>query len=741
MAVAPDPPPAPAGGPEPAARDRWDELAGEWARAVHGTSDIPMGSARLRAHLRGLLDRAAQALAAEPFDPAPGAGIGAALVAARLTGVEVLGRTAAVLCRLPALLVEGRHGDDSVGQGTAGDGTTGDRAGGAASDGDRRVALLMGELGAGYARALQHSTLAEQEAIRAAALTARSHAEQALRESQARFQAVFEGTAIGIAVSDVQGRLLDANPALAQMFGYRPAELRGRPVFDFVHPDDAAKTQQLIYQEVVAGSRSHVQVEQRFRRRDGRYGWMSVSCSLLRHEDGSPAYLIAVGEDVTERRRLAAELAHQAQHDSLTGLPNRALLFQRLTEAFTGAGEHGRVGLCFLDLDGFKMINDSLGHHVGDRLLVAVGARLDRSVAAAGHFVARVGGDEFVVLVRDCTGPAQLVELAEAVLRALAPAIGVDGHELSVTASIGLVERPAGQTRPAELLRAADATLYWAKAEGRNRWALYDAQRSARELARYALAARLPAALDGGELELLYQPLISLADGRLRGVEALVRWRHPELGLLLPDQFIPLAEETGLIVRLGRWVLREACAQAARWQSRTAPPFVSVNVSVRQCTDTDLFAEVSEVLTETGLDPALLQLEITESAVMHAPEGPAASLDALAKLGARIAIDDFGTGYSNLAQLRSLPVHDLKLAAPFVAALGGTGDDAVVDERIVAALLTLAHSLGLAVTAEGVEGAAQAERLRRLGCDLGQGYHFGLPGTPAEIEARLADRD
>ncbi|MEU8374394.1 bifunctional diguanylate cyclase/phosphodiesterase [Micromonospora sp. NPDC048894] len=567
-------------------------FARAWAKAVSGTSYLPMTQAQLEELLQRLTHRLAAALRAEPFDPRVGHQVGAELVAAHIASAEGLGRTVEVI-QLRLLRDLGLVGDDI-------------------SD---RLARLLATITTGYTRALRDRTLDEQESIRRAAMVARAQAERALRDSESRFR-------------------------------------------------------------------------------------------------------------------------HQATHDPLTDLPNRTLFTERLAAAINAPGRGAdRVGVCFLDLDRFKVVNDSLGHQLGDALLVQMAQRLRRALGE--HLVARLGGDEFVILVERTGGTDDVVKAAEAALAAVSEPALVDGHELSVTASVGIVERPVAGTTPGELMRAADSTLHWAKAAGGARWALFDPARHRTELARYALSAAIPAALDRGEFFLDYQPLTSLRDGTLLGVEALVRWRHPELGVLRPDSFIGLAEETGLIVRLGGWVLAEACREAESWGADGGPaPFVSVNLAVRQVNRPDLVQEVRGLLAQTGLPPQRLQLEITESTMMSAgAEDPVRALRALNDLGVRIAIDDFGTGYSNLAYLRDLPVTELKMAGEFVTGLRAPQVDPAsrTDERILASLVSLAHALDLTVTAEGVETADQADLLRAIGCDAGQGWHFGRPAPAARI--------
>ncbi|MER6695112.1 putative bifunctional diguanylate cyclase/phosphodiesterase, partial [Streptomyces minutiscleroticus] len=363
---------------------------------------------------------------------------------------------------------------------------------------------------------------------------------------------------------------------------------------------------------------------------------------------------------------------------------------------------------------------------------------------AATPLVARLGGDEFALLVEDSTGTEQLADLAESVLAALQTPFDIAGQPLSVSASIGVVERRTAGTTATGLMQDADTTLYWAKADGRARWTLFDPERNAHRMTRQALSRTLRSAVERGEFALEYQPLVGMEDGQVRGVEALVRWHHPQFGTLAPNRFIALAEEDGSIVQLGRWVLATACRQARRWHLEhpgVPPLFVSVNVAVRQLWDSDLVADVAAVLAETGLPPHLLQLELTESAVMGSAGRPLQVLQALSDMGVHIAIDDFGTGYSNLAYLSRLPVKVLKLDGAFVRGFpyedtGGPAGPA--DEVIVEALVKLAHRLGITVTAECVETTGQAARLRRIGCDTGQGWLYSRPVTPDRISALLA---
>ncbi|MGW7527125.1 putative bifunctional diguanylate cyclase/phosphodiesterase [Streptomyces sp. NPDC054783] len=565
------------------------------------------------------------------------------------------------------------------------------------------------------------------------------------------YHRVFTAAPLAMAVVDHAGLVAGANAAFGELLGTDPDALTGRVAADLVDLASDARSWHA-YREVLRGRQAKLRCTRRLKHPEGHSVWVQVTVSPL--GDGRPGVLLSVA-DISARRELQARLRHLQMHDPVTRLPNRTLFFERLSaaleaESYEQSGT-GRIGLCYLDLDGFKAVNDTLGHRVGDRLLAAVAERLTRVADEAGYaravipLVARLGGDEFALLVEDSTGTEQLAELAESALKALEEPFDLAGQRLSLTASIGVVERHAAGTTATGLMQAADTTLYWAKADGKGRWTLFDPERNAHRMTRQALSSTLRPAIDRGEFALEYQPLVGMEDGRLSGVEALIRWNHPQFGTLTPNRFIGLAEEDGSIVQLGRWALATACRQARRWQldhPEEPPIFVSVNVAVRQVWDSDLVADVAGILAETGLAPHLLQLELTESAVMGSAGRPLQALQALSDMGVRIAIDDFGTGYSNLAYLSRLPVKVLKLDGSFVrgfqyeeAPKGVPPNPA--DEVIVEAMIQLAHRLGLTVTAECVETSAQATRLRRIGCDTGQGWLYSRPVPPDRISELL----
>ncbi|MFJ9814450.1 putative bifunctional diguanylate cyclase/phosphodiesterase [Streptomyces sp. NPDC101151] len=573
---------------------------------------------------------------------------------------------------------------------------------------------------------------------------------------QSIYRRVFAAAPLSMAVVDREGLVVSANAAFGELLGGDPDAMAGRVAADLVDLTSDTRTWHA-YCEVLRGRQARLRCSRRLKHPDGHSVWVQVTVTPL--ADGGPGVLVSVA-DISARRELQARLRHLQMHDPVSRLPNRTLFFERLTaaleaESYEQSGT-GRIGLCYLDLDGFKAVNDTLGHRVGDRLLAAVAERLTRVADETGYaragtpLVARLGGDEFALLVEDSTGTEQLADLAESALRALEAPFDLAGQRLSLTASIGVVERHAAGTTATGLMQAADTTLYWAKADGKARWTLFDPERNAHLMTRQALSSTLRPAIERGEFTLEYQPLVGMDDGRLSGVEALIRWNHPQFGTLTPNRFIGLAEEDGSIVQLGRWALATACRQARRWQldhPGEPPIFVSVNVAVRQVWDSDLVADVAETLAETGLAPHLLQLELTESAVMGSSGRPLQALQALSDMGVRIAIDDFGTGYSNLAYLSRLPVSVLKLDGSFVRGFQYEVDTSTVaappnpaDEVIVEAMIQLAHRLGLTVTAECVETSAQATRLRRIGCDTGQGWLYSRPVPPDRISELLGEQ-
>lgn len=544
----------------------------------------------------------------------------------------------------------------------------------------------------------------------------------ARRVAEERFRLGFEHGAIGMAMIDAAHRLTRVNPALARLLGRSQAELIGRRLEEFSPGFPPIHRASL---DGLEEARAHYQGDQRFVRADGAILWAHVDLAVVRVEPDVAPYLFAQIQDITDRKRGEAALAHQALHDELTGLPNRALLADRLGQALRRTGrDGGGTAVLFLDIDRFKLVNDGLGHAVGDRLLVDIAARLSAGVRASDT-VARFGGDEFIVVCEGVEDTRGAQALGAQVTALFTEPFVVDGKELYVTASCGVVLSAPGTTAEGAL-RDADAAMYRAKERGRARTEVFDEALRAEVAARFELERELRLALERNELRVAYQPILDMTTDRLAGVEALVRWIHPERGLVLPMEFITAAEDSGLVVRIGEFVLESALAELARWR-RDLPGCaglaVSVNLSSRELARADPVALCKRALAAAGLEASALRLELTESAVMEDVEASIAQLAALRALGVTVVVDDFGTGHSSLSYLSRLPVGALKIDRSFVAGLDGHGSGSA----IVRAIVGLAETMRLELCAEGIERPEQARALVRLGCRLGQGHLFAPP--------------
>jgi diguanylate cyclase len=463
-------------------------------------------------------------------------------------------------------------------------------------------------------------------------------------------------------------------------------------------------------------------------------------------QEGAQDYLVkgrvdgaAIGRSITyaaERKALEMQMAHKAMHDALTGLPNRTLFHDRLKHAVMRAKRHqSMLGVMFLDLDGFKPINDGLGHDVGDQLLKALGRRLQEGLRASDT-AARFGGDEFMVLCEDVADEQHVISIAERLQAAISEPFMIAGHELTVSSSMGIVVSGGHEESADSLIRNADAAMYRAKRQGESYEVFDDGMRS-RVRARARTESDLHRAIESREFRLLYQPQVDLHSGRIVGLEALLRWDHPERGVVEPAEFLWLAEETGMITKIGEWALRQACVQARAWGTHNGAPLrVSVNLSARQHRDPNVVDMVERILTETRTDPAVLCLEINESALVNDAESAPPTLDALKRLGVKLSIDEFGTGHSSLGTLKRFPLDMVKVDRSFVSGLGSDTEDAA----IVTAIINLAHSLGLQTVADGVETKEQVDELRALGCDIGQGFYFARPRPSDAIAELLGSR-
>jgi len=552
-------------------------------------------------------------------------------------------------------------------------------------------------------------------------------------ENLRRFQQLFESTPDGLLLVGSDGRIEQANTAVASMFGWTVSELLARKVEDLLPAPmrDAHRRFRHGFQDRPRTREMGRGGALQAARRDGTE--FPVEIALVPQSFADSRSTLCIVRDVTERRRLETSLMRQAMHDALTDLPNRRQFRDTVAKALAQADRHGgTLALMFIDLDNFKQVNDTLGHTEGDALLCQVARRL-REALREGDLLARMGGDEFALLLQDAQGE-DAVSVASKVLRVLQPEFVQRRQVMTIGASIGITMFPADGRSVDELLSNADLAMYRAKQSGRGTWCFFEQRMTEQLLERSSLRRDLAHAIERNQFELVFQPRVSARSGHTTGFESLLRWRHPERGLVPPDLFIPLAEESGLIVEIGEWVLRHSCRQAADWRAAGAPWLtLAVNVSTHQLRNPGFAASVQQALADSGWPPAQLELEITETALMEDPLEAAAQLHRISAQGVRFAVDDFGTGYSSLAYLKTFPLHRLKVDRSFVQGLQSDGSDCVIASSIIA----LAHALGLQVTAEGVETAAQRDFLLQRQCDELQGYLYSAPLNPLQCEAWL----
>jgi diguanylate cyclase (GGDEF)-like protein/PAS domain S-box-containing protein len=570
----------------------------------------------------------------------------------------------------------------------------------------------------------------------------RKRAEAALRESEERYMLAVRGANDGLWDWNLRAKEIYFSPRWKSMLGYQEDEIGGSPDewFTRVHPEDISRVNADITAHLEGGT-PHFENEHRMLHRDGTYRWMLSRGLAVRHATGSAYRMAGSLTDITDGKVA----------DGLTGLPNRILFMDRLGRSIERTRRHSDhlFAVLFLDLDRFKFINDSLGHVIGDELLIGIGQRL-RSCLRAGdtaarfeteHTVARLGGDEFTILLDDIKHVSDAIRVADRIQTSLTLPFFVRGHEIFSSVSIGIATSGTGYDTAEAMLRDADTAMYRAKALGKARCEVFDNEMRERAVARLRLETDLRRAVERHKFELHYQPIVTLETGKITGFEALIRWQHPDSGLIFPTEFIPVAEETGLILPIGWWVIREACRQARAWQSniRATPPLtINVNLSAKQFSQSNLIEQIDQILTETGLPASALKLEITESIIIESTECVLARLEELKAFGVQLAIDDFGTGYSSFSYLHRFPIDSLKIDRSFISCMSVGGKSS----EVVRAIVGLGRTLHLDVIAEGVETPQQVAELRSFGCEYGQGYFFSRPvdGHTAEslVGAELA---
>ncbi|MDQ3151539.1 MAG: EAL domain-containing protein [Actinomycetota bacterium] len=686
-----------------------------WAETISTAVYLPISGDEVEWLLREMLGRLVDALGDR--DPQAGLDVGAELVDAGLTGGQGIRRTIEVLgAALPS------HPALQEVDGLAG-----------------RILGLLGALAAGYADELRRRTFEQQESVSHALIKAKQSVERVLRVSEARFRELFISSALGIAITELDATVVESNRALSEMLGYSAGELTERKFDELFHPDDATSLAEA-YRWLADGEGPRFRMQCRLRGKDGETVWTYLAVSVLHDADGRPVNHVTMVEDVTDLSLLQRRLSHQALHDLLTGLPNQQYFGSRLAEVLECAGPSDLVALAKVDIDNFAVINDGIGHEAGDALLKSVAARLQGLVSDEVAMVARIGADEFAMLIE---GSVDVTALAARINSELAEPIHLNEHGLAVSAGIGVVQRPAREITPAELVREADTTLHRVKRGGGGHWAPYDADRDATDRARYRLAAAMPVAWENGEVSLRYQPLIGLNSNVVVGVQALLRWDHPDQGTVPHEQCLELAEQTGLVLSLGRWLLRGACEQFASWAERLqvdAPPVLHVDLTPHLSQDPDLIAVVRATLTDTGVPPQQLRLGVQLPALSGGRGDTEDNVRVLGDIGAGVVLLGAYAEPGCLRWLEDLPVRAVEIAPSLVRRLAGHPEPGSVVMRAAREAVPLLHHADALVIVPVVDTAAQADFWRSTGADAARGDQLISPGTAEEIGALLTHR-
>ncbi len=689
------------------------ELARQWAARVNRTSYIPMSTSDIERYLADLLDELAAALDGATSIERVGRAVGERMVAAHITGEESLRHSLELL---------GEHLLVSADPAT------------------HSVMSLLTSVASGYAEAVRENIFKQQETIKRALLRSKLRAERDLEASENRFREVFSATPIGVAISDLGGKFVEVNPALEQMLGYSKEEFASRTVYELFHPDERNRLTSL-YSTLVEGRTQHLHERCKLCKVDGGYAWTFLAVSVLRDAYGVPHHIVTMVEDLSQLHLLQAQFQHQALHDVSTGLPNRQFFLSRLETALATFDPDTRLTLYQLELDGIDVINEGMGQEVGDGMLKEIARRLDRLVETEDALVARISGNEFAVLYREKPDSPGIGRFAEEINNELGEPVYVGTEGIATTATIGVVQRRIDEIQPVRMLQDSTTALRWAKKAGKRQWAPFDAERAERERVDAKLAAAMPGALELGEFEVLYQPQVSLADGRPVMVEAQLCW-EPEGGSRLGhQQCLQLAEQSGVTLCLRDWMLRTAWEQLAAWHR--AGEFdlgLAVRLSRDQTQDPDLVATVRSVLEDGELDPAWLRLCVPTSVLVDGWAETRENVKLLASMGAKPCLHSFHASPRELHQLRELPVHGVHLDEQLTALVPEDDDAASPEARAVAAMLPLVRDGGIPIAVGGIATEAQAQRWRSLGCDIGSGPLYGDPARAYEGAEGLVPR-
>jgi diguanylate cyclase (GGDEF)-like protein/PAS domain S-box-containing protein len=695
-------------------------FAARWAAAALSTSHVALPRADIEAFLLDVACQLVTVLRAEPFDPASAAEAGGALVGTNLTGNQALNETIRLLGRdllAAADLPFDQHWHN-------------------------RLTDVLGALSAGYVDAMRERLFDQQEMIKKAVFRARDIAERARQATEARWRAVFLSTAAGIAITDLDGTVQSVNPALCEILGTTDEQLLDHPLTDRLSPAYAPKVL-AAFGHVAHGEHDKFVGDASFLGPDGELIWTRLSLSLVRDAAQEPEYAVAVIENISDLHLLRESQLRMSLEDPLTGLPNRVAFLAQLDTALRHAAAGENIALVYVDLDGFKIINDGVDHATGDKVLRRVATTLRTAFAEPTATVARMGGDGFAILLTDSRGSYPISQRISGALAELAePEYEEDGTGIAVSASVGIVERPVSGQTSTELVRAAEITVHRAKQNGKAQWELFDDRLDQQYRSQYQLGAAIPGALESGQFQLSYQPVKRLSDGRTVALRALLHWHHPRRGLLEPAEFLDMAEETGFIVPMGRWMVAQVCQQLADWErgfGRGALP-MCIHLTARLARDQDLVQMVRDVLDQTGAPPTKLRLSVPAGVVVDEHGEPLENLETLRDIKVSAIMHGFGTGNAGLVDLRTLPVDGVTIAPNVVRAFDAMDEEDSAFESGLRQIVELATKLDVRVYADGVDTVTVAERLGRVGVRYGAGAAVGDPLSEHEVERLIGGR-